>query len=425
MNFTATAQNCAGTETWTWLASDTNAIGLGPNDSTASISWNICDSTSCPPKTIEVWALKAACSGDSNLVENRATITVSDARPQIAALNVAPTSQVPDTYPVCTLLNFSADVGGRTPFTYAWTIRNQSENVVASGSGSSLTWDTSGQVITDIFADGFESGDTTAWNGARAPVSTSTPSLVDEVMASGSASYSVGLVVNNSTGAPDNISRRITLVALGDLAFGGATPITATNLGTGQYRFIANTLNATSWRWEIEDPGNGTTSGCQFFTKCRILDFGSDDNDITVAWALPNTDGTYRVRVSANNCLTVANPISAEISVNVTGIPTSAPPVATSFSIIGGTGGCSLSLNVMECVRNASIGFTVTHTGTASNYEFDWENDGTFEQSVTVGAGITHIYTSTGSRSPKVRARNGGGTPSAAIGLPWTLNIIN
>ena len=433
INFTATAQNCSGPEIWTWLSNDTNAIGLGANDGTATITWNNCNSSSCPDKTIEVWALKSSCSGEPNLGINRQTITVADPRPEIESLTLSPQSQTPGTYPVCTNLSFAATVSGKAPFTYNWSVRNASEQQVASGSSPSFLWDTSGVTFgPEIFLDGFESGTTGAWTGSglgEPPVSTKAASLaitqaiIDEVQGTGSANFTVDVSVNNSTGAPDSARQNITLTALGTLGFVGATPITVTNLGGGQYRFVANTQNATSWRWEFEDPGNGTTVGCQFFTKCRIINYGADDNDVTNAWTQPNTSGNYRVRVTADNCLDVA-PVTADVSVSVTGIPTGAPPVMTGFSITATTH-CSLSLNVMECRRNQAINFAASHTGTATTYEIDWEGDGTYEQSVTPGAAFNHIYSSTGLRSPKIRARNGGGTPSAELGLPWGLDIIN
>lgn len=434
INFSATAQNCSGPEIWTWLSSDTNAIGLGANDGTATISWNLCPGSSCADRTVEVWALKAACSGAANLAIMRQTLTLTDPRPQIESLTVSPQSPTPNTYPVCTNLNFSAAVSGKPSLTYGWVVRNASEQQVASGASPTFGWDTSGVTFgPEIFLDGFESGTTSAWNGSGAtgepPVSSKeitaawSKAIIDEVQGTGSANFTVDLTLNNATGAPDTARANITLTALGTLGFVGGTPITVTNLGGGQYRFNANTQNATRWRWEFEDPANGTTVGCQFFTRCKIINFGADDNEVTNAWTQPNTSGNYRVRVTAANCLDVA-PVSAEITVPVSGIPTGSPPVVTGFSITGTTH-CSLSLNVMECRRNQAINFAVTHTGTATTYEFDWEGDGTFEQSLTPGAAVSKTYTTTGRRSPKVRARNGGGTPSAEFGLPWILEIIN
>ncbi len=78
--FSAEAQNCAGPETWTWLASDAGATGLGVGSSSATIQWSLCSSAHCPAKNIEVWALKAACAGSPGLVLNHATITVEDPR---------------------------------------------------------------------------------------------------------------------------------------------------------------------------------------------------------------------------------------------------------------------------------------------------------------------------------------------------------
>lgn len=438
INFSATALNCSGPEIWTWLSTDTNAIGLGANDGTATINWNLCPGSECPDKTVEVWALKAACSGAGNLGINRQTVTISDPRPQIEALNVSPQSQTPNTYPVCTNLNFSAEVSGKPSLNYAWSVRNASEQQVASGNTASFGWDTSGVTFgPEIFLDGFESGTTSTWNGSAAtgepPVNGKAANamaisraILDEVQGTGSASFTVDLTLSNSTGAPDTARANITLTALGTLGFVGPTPITVTNLGSGQYRFNANTQNATSWRWEFEDPANGpntNSNGCQFFARCRIINFGIDDNEVTNAWTQPNTSGNYRVRVTADNCLDIA-PVSAEVTVPVSGIPTGSPPVVTGFSITA-TGHCSLSLNVMECRRNQAINFAVTHSGTATAYELDWEGDGTFEQTVTPGAAISKTYSTTGMRNPKVRARNGGGTPSVEFGLPWALDIIN
>jgi hypothetical protein len=429
INFLATAQNCSGPEVWTWLSSDTNAIGLGSGDETQTISWNLCPGSSCPQKTVDVWALKAACNGAPNLVFVDQTITISDPRPDISTLNVTPQAQVPNTYPVCTLLNFSADVVGKPTLSYAWTVRDEAEQQIASGASPAFSWNTSGVTIDgpEVFEDGFESGDTSAWDLAR-PAATAEEiaagqAILEQVMGAGSANFRVNLVVNNSTNVPDTISRDITLTAIGPMAFTGAAPITVTNLGSGQYRFVANTENATSWRWEFEDPGNGTTTGCQFYTRCKIINFGADDNDVTNSWIQPNQSGTYRARVTADNCLDVPT-INAEVSFNVTGIPTGAPPAITTFSIVPNAN-CSLSLNVMECRRNQAIGFTATHSGTATHYDFDWEGDGTFEESVTAGAAVTHTWATTGVRAPKVRARNGGGTPSAAAGLPWIFEIVN
>ena len=434
VNFSAGAQFCDGPENWTWFASDTNASGLGPNDFSATINWNLCDGNPCPDKNIEVWALKQACQGDPDLIENRATITVKDPRTDIEALTVTPTSQVPDTYPLCTVLNIGATIDGKTPFTYAWSIRNEVNQQVHSGTSSTLIWDTRNVDLNpspEIFADGFESGNTSAWSGERqaereAQRRAAAKLVIDQVMGAGSANFTVDLTANNSTGVPDTARRSITLTALGSLAFVGASPITVTNQGGAQYRFQAATENATQWRWEFEDPGNGTTSGCQFYTKCRILNYGVDDGDVTNSWTQPNLNGTYRATVTIANCLDVA-PLSREVSFNVTGIATGVAPLMTNFTVNAQTTPhCSLDLGTgfLDCRTNQQINFIAAHTGTATHYDLDWEGDGTFETSVLVTSAISKTYTTAGLRTPKIRARNNAETPSTALNLTLPLNII-
>jgi hypothetical protein len=431
VSFTASALNCSGPETFSWHATNTGASGLGSTTGTATLNWPLCGDHRCPDEEIEVWAIKAACSGAPNLTLNRATVTVQEPRPQIASISVAPSSAIPDTYPLCSQLGFTADVSGKAPLGHAWRVRNGAGEQIAQGNSAGFTWNTDGVILelpTEIFYDGFESGDVGAWNLLPAPPNpdlaaqqAAAQQVVDEVMGAGSAVFEVELTVSNSTGSPASLTRDITLTALGELGYSG-TPIVATSLGGGQYRFRTNTVNATRWRWEFEDPGNGTTAGCQFFTKCRILDYGVEDNDVTTAWTSPNLDGTYRVRVEAANCLTSVTPIVAELPVAVTGIPAGLPPAIATFSIVPG-GHCSLSLPVMECDLQP-ISFSASHTGTATHYDFDWEGDGAFEESIPVGNPIAHTYPTAGARSPKVRARNGAGAPSSAVGLPWLLVIL-
>ena len=430
VRFGATALNCAGPETWTWHSSHSGASGLDATGNTASITWPLCTDSRCNSQNVEVWALKDACAGAGNLTQNEATIQIADPRPQVNSISVAPSTSIPDTYPLCSELTFTADVSGKAPLSHSWTVKNGAGQQIGAGGNATFGWNTNGVVLSgpEIFADGFESGDVAAWDGGAAVVGPKAAGdwilpqvIADEVMSVGSAIFKVELTASNSTGSPGSLRRDITLTALGDLGFIGA-PIQVTSLGGGQYRFRTETQHATRWRWEFEDPGNGGTAGCQFFTRCRVIDFGNDDNEVTHTWAQPNVDGTFRVGVQAGNCLASVAPIRAELPVAVTGIPAGTPPRVTNFSLLP-SGHCSLSLNVMECHTQA-ITFVVTHSGTATHYDFDWEGDGVFEQTLQVTSAISHTYPTAGTRFPKVRVRNGSGTPSASVGLPWALQII-
>ncbi len=438
VRFGASAINCDGPETWTWHSSDPTASGLGSGGNSASLSFPLCGDNRCPDQDIEVWAYKAACEGSTNLTLNRATVRVADPRPQISGLNVLPSSTLPSVYPVCSVLDFSADASGQAPLSYAWTVRNGAGQTLLTGNTSTLRWNTAGTTFgPEIFQDGFESGGTGEWTSTEAltggnPGQASAKSgfspqaaasLLDEVTQVGSATFAVDLEIGNPSGSPARFRRDITLTALGDLGFIG-TPIVATSLGGGQYRFRTETANATRWRWEFEDPANGSATGCQFFARCRVIDYGADDNEVTTTWAQPNLDGNYRVRVQAANCLDLP-PLTAELQVPVSGIPTGAPPRITTFAIQPGAVNphCSLNLNVMECRRNQLITFMVAHTGTATHYDLDWEGDGVFEQSISIASPVTKTYSTNGRRLPQIRVRNGTATPSAASGMPWPLEI--
>jgi hypothetical protein len=208
ISFTATAQNCAGPEIWDWNASDTLATGLGPDDQNNSITWLLCGGSTCPAKSIQVWALKDACAIAPNLVENRVTITVADPRPQIQNINVLPAA-VPNTYPVCTELSFTATVTGKPTINYNWEVRDSSDNVIAvpNATQNPFLWDTSDITLPmpdEIFSDGFESGDLTGWD-VLAPQA-------------GTEIYTVELTATNPAD-PDLDSVQVTLEALEGLAF--------------------------------------------------------------------------------------------------------------------------------------------------------------------------------------------------------------
>ncbi len=203
----ATAQNCAGPEVWTWNASNTAATGLG-GGSNASLIWPLCNASRCATENIEVWALKDICSGSPTLAVNRATITVGDPRPQIAALNVSPTSALAGVYPICSLLAFTADVTGKAPLTYSWTVRSALGQELATGNQTSLAWNTAGVPLgPEVFLDGFETGDTRNWQTDSASASSAKSlvaarELVDQVMEAGSGTFNVELRVDNATASP-------------------------------------------------------------------------------------------------------------------------------------------------------------------------------------------------------------------------------
>ena len=426
INFTASATNCPGSENWNWTASDTNATGLGANDQTATINWATCGTNDCPDKTITVQAVKDACSTDPNLVVNPVTINVVDPQPRIRQINISP-PDVANEYPVCTVLNFNANIDGRNPFGYTWEAKDQTGMVLASSNTAAFIWDTSDVVLgpppAEIFADGFESGDTVAWSstvgglpdapgGPQKGLTELRRWIAEKIETEGSALFDIELTATNGDGSDfDSVS--VTLNALGTLQFTpGTDAISVTDLGGGSYNFTANTENATEWRWEFEDPANGTST-CDFGAEggsvgCTILGFGADDNTTSYTWTTPNTPGTFNVRVTAQNC-TPETPIIATVPVVVDTIDNPDPPDITGFDVDDADCTCIGALGVCDCPVSTPITFAVTETGDPTTYDVDWDGDGTFDSiGLPANGTVTNTFTSLGTFVPRIRAVSGG-----------------
>lgn len=419
VNFVATAQNCPGAESWTWSTDPYTwgVTGTGPNDATATLTWNLCNTGDCSSFTTNVWAVKTACSGDSNLEINDVSVTLSDPRPRIRSINVAPAGSPPDTYPLCSVLSFTSTIDGKSPFTYQWTARTLTGEPVASSSSANFVWDTEGVVIsTEIFDDGFESGDTSQW---IVPLPSARRPTVAEIVrgGGGSAVFNVELVATNPNTQQDTETKQITIVQLGAMGF-GSPEITATNLGNGQYRFVANTQNATSWRWEFEDPANGTTGACLILpaAKCSVIAAGADDNDVTFRWLPTNTDGFYGVAVQIDNCEVLPVNSNSAFEVNVTGITIPNPPTITEFRVNPTAWNpgtiCeddSAIANSYFCRANQAVPFIIGSTN-ATHLQLDWDRDGVYESEVAFNATVTKQWADVGplpNGKPRVRARSG------------------
>ena len=424
IDFSATAESCDGPENWTWNNDDTIGGTVDANGSSATITFDLCSGADCPARNIEVWALKDACAGHPDLIEDRASVTVMEPRCQIRSVDVSPTGEPPGEYPVCTVLTFTPEVDGRPNFSYTWeALVNSSgepvftETVSGASSVGPFVWDTRDAPVgsPEIFADGFESGDTSAWSltdaggGAKSfhRVRQTDFAAIRQLLEKGSGStlFDVTLAVSNLGGsATCDWSTQVTLTALGPLGF-DSPEITVTDQGGGHFGFQANSQNATEWRWEIEDPGNGSSTGCLFYDSCHIVDWGQNDQT-TYVWQPPNVPGMYGVTVSIRNCDVEIDPLSASVMVDVTEIVNPEPPVVTSFLV--NDPDCTCFQGLCDCPLGQPITFAATSTGDPDTYEFDWDADGTFsepnEPPVPVGNPITHTFTDPVSVRPVIRA---------------------
>lgn len=409
ITLSATEQNCSGTN-WSWFDDDSLSTVNG-SGSSATLTADLCGAgSSCPDRQLEAWASKSECAGSPVLIVNRAAITVQDPRVRINSLSRQPSSA---EVPIGTVLGFSADLGGKNPFTYNWELRRSSGEVIETSTAASYVVDTGllqlgptcDEDPTCIFKSGFNSGGFTEWTsvfigGLYTPPRNPTKGVNPEA-------FTVALRVRNLSNSSESTAENtFTVTPLGPLGFDNPA-LTVTDLGGGAFRFQANSLNATEWKWTIQDGSN------------QILDWGVEDSLIEYSWA---TAGTFQVTVEIRNVETApGNELSASTSATV-----SNPLELTSFNINGGaSSGCTfLPLNqAWECRPNVAITFSVGTTGSPTRFDFDWDNNGTFEESFNAGATIRHTYSSTGPKNPKVRAVSGAGA-TAAIGLDQSLTIF-
>ena len=387
VTFSATSDNCPGPENWTWNSSNTDATGLGSGGSGRSITWNLCPDAHCPSESIGVTAIKDACASDPGLIVSGATISVSDPRPAVNAINLSPPGDGSNQFPLCTELTFTADVDGRAPITLYWEIRDAIGALVTDHTGTSLFWDTATALPTEIFSDGFESGDTTLWGAPPIPFE-----------------FDIQVTATNAhdlTGVTDtvNVTLSTGTAAFEDPAF------TVVDQTAGQFQFTAMTENATEFRWEFEDPQNGSAVGCTHYASCVVVDW-SDQAQVSHHWTPPNVAGDYGATVEIRGCNTVTPPSSEVI---VSAVPEDpAPPEVELFRVDEDLSvSCECSIGFCFCPTGSTIFFEVEGTPETESFQFDWENDGTFEDTFLVGQTVTHQFPTTGAKHCKVKAIRG------------------
>jgi hypothetical protein len=267
-----------------------------------------------------------------------------------------------------------------------WEVRDSGNNLLTSDTGPSLVWDTSSTLAPEIFADDFETGDTTVW-GAPVP-----PAVFDVNVVATNAHDLIG----------DSGTVAVTLTS-GAAAFDDPA-LTWQDLGGGSFSFEVHAQNANEYRFEFQDPENGSAVGCQQYASCVIVDWtGSPLANYN--WTPPNTAGAYGVTASIRGCNTTTPP-TASIVLNVTPEDPVAPEIEDFDLDWAASPDCNnCALGNCICAVNTSITFTFAATSQPTNFLFDWDNDSVFEQSVPgTSSSVTHTYTNIGIKNPMVKA---------------------
>ncbi len=422
VTFTATAGGgCApAVGGWTWTPTtppDVTVPGPLPtvNPGALTFNCNLTPPARCADASVSVSATNSDGSCDGAAV-TPAILTVKD--PRIAIESITPGG---GTFTQCEVIDFEADLMGQGPTDFAWSIDGEEEETGMvseddlSTSMLTFSWDTATARFDEIFADGFESGDTSRWTGVptRAPARGGT-----------GLPFEIGLALDGG-GTSDSVT--VELVPLtGDPTF-GAPPITATTSDNVTFDFQANTVLGTvsEWSWELEDENGGDL--CVFGMDIDVPCTLKSGQNVSHTWVLQT--GDRRVDLTISNCLPGSTPQEASTTVMVESLEMLE---VTKFELDNGasSAACNIdfgcfSAGVCDCLVNQTITFTVEASGSPDVYDFDWDDNGTFEDTGHPATDpVTEIYAQlfTGI-VPRVRARRGSATP-AERDMTETLNIV-
>ena len=438
---------------WSWGAVNAPGTpGADPNPdvellggSLARVGRGLCGTdpypaSTCPSETVLVES-NVVCGGQS-VTSNELSITLDDPRPFYDSLGILEDPEVvgpPPEFPVCQILSFEAllggvnQIGGKALTSFSWSVTptvggGDPLDCNATGGDTGLTctattlsWDTEGIDVGDptlIFADGFESGNTTAWSGGTRGI------------AGEGATFDVTLTATNEHGSIDRTTQ-LTLTPLEDLAFiGNGFTIPGTPPADGVYTFTATAESATEFYWEFEQdsslPGD---PGCRLVTPCEIV--RSTTPTVQYEWPVDNVDGAdYEVWLEISNCDVNADPISTMRTVQDVVVVDLMPPDITQFRVVTVGTDCLCFGGQCSCPVGQAR-FTLDIDGDCDSLFLDW-GDGDSDNGLSCDqAEYTHTYDSTGTYDLEAVACFGGLTNcdtqdnltniSPAIPVPLTI----
>lgn len=307
--------------------------------------------------------VKAANSACANATQIGAEVQVATAAPAIGTL-------APDVVSAltCSPVTFTAGgVTGKPTLSFQWEILDGSGDPLAaptlalSANKLQATWDTA--------ADQPDPG---------------------------AGPYTARLTVSNGV-LPDAVktSVPVTILPVLDPAF-AATPITAT-VSFGDVAFQAHATGATEWLWDFGDLQTLQTTD-------PVLGPAPTHKYDAVK--------TYDVKVAIRNCVATQFVESTVVPVTITEIN---PLVINSFAAK-----CPFGL----CLFDTGTAITLEHDvdGDPEFYDYDWNGDGSFEDSGNLAPKASHVYNSPGTYTPRLRVRRG---TAEKVSAPLSLQVVN
>ncbi len=405
---------CNPAGVWTWTATTPTqvvAVTVSEIDNQVTYRFECNAAGRCNDAVVSVSGENSdpSCAGADLTL---AVITLKDPTREIVSIS-------PDggTFTQCTVVAFDAELLGRGPVDFAWSVNAVEEHTGEapeedlSTSMPSFEWDTAAVTFGEIFSDGFESGDTSAWSSLGIPQRRGTLPVNIELALAGGVSDSVDVELSPVIGDPE----------LGDPA------ITSSTVDNATFNFHANSVVGTvsEWSWELEDDDGGSL--CTFGVDVDVPCVLKTGQDISHTWVLQT--GNRRVDLTVGNCQTTT---TAEGSTTVA-VASLEQLEVTGFELDRAQSAgiaCDIDFDcisdlICTCFTGETVFFEVQATGEPDFYDFDWDGNGTFEDSsnTVTGTEYTKVYPVVlGQIMPRVRARRGS-SATAEKDLRETLDI--
>lgn len=338
-------QSTGGVATWNWTFQDGTPASSGAENPPAVTF------ASTGSKTVTQTVGSGIIGEDSSVSH---TVTVLAPQPQIAGVTVSPAAPQQ-----CQSITLSGTgVTGQPPLTYSWQVLDNSSAVVASGSGTTLTWDTSAL--------------------PRPPAGSYTASLT--VNGVGSANKTQAFTLATETALP------------GEHTFAP----TADAYAASTVQFHLNITGGTGWKWDFDGDG--------FANDAWLTDPVTGPNpQHTYA-----TTGVRQVKVLVRNC-------SGEVESNALAVDiTTIISLKAQFSVY-----CPFGVCIFDA--GSAIAFTDESTGPPTTWQYDWEGNGSWDTNELTAAETAHVYLLAGSYRPKLRVKSGAVTNDFQLAQAFTV----
>lgn len=289
------------------------------------------------------WSLAGA---KSIRAENLACAGADSVAQQVQITNAAPSigsvTANPTSAPVCTQISFGANATGQPPLTYNWTIEQSGDPVPGEGG----------------------SGNPFVWD--------------TEGISPGT--YQGRVTVSGPGGSDEDVSPQVTLTALPALPNAGF-PISNDPPDLGEVQFHSNVAGATEWRWTF---GDGTILETQDPAQ------GEDPVHVYAE------TGTYTVTLEVRNCVETTYRRSAELQVTIDEVAV--------LDIVDFRALCTIAPCIFS--TGSPVTFVQTVEGEPTLYQYDWQGEGTFEQSSPTPV-TSHTYPTAGTYTPRLKVTQG------------------